>query len=419
MPKPRLSYYSFDSVGNPWVSGGGAQRDAQVLSRFSRNWEVTLYVGRYPGFRIAPIEGVRIRPLGFGGSNAMCRLAFSLLANLRILFDSADAIGNSLSAFAPLPAALLRRKRCYAVLHHKVGGEAVKKYGWAGFLPRGLESLMLRGLRHFIVSNRATAEKIRAVNPQGNILVTSNSIDGALLESVPREADPPYILFLGRFDIHMKGIDILLEAYARATAGASPTTATAAPAPDKRLGHALESGSRPEPGALPESGSLPKPGASLRPDLILAGAASLPAQESVRALIPAALSARVRLRPNITEAEKRNLLSECLFFCGPSRFEGFGIAALEANASGKAALVTDADGFRDSVKAPETAMMVSCGDAEELAQGLAALTRDAGRRAAMGAAGREWARGFSWAAVAEKEMLFVSAMLDRGKNRHP
>jgi glycosyltransferase involved in cell wall biosynthesis len=46
------------------------------------------------------------------------------------------------------------------------------------------------------------------------------------------------------------------------------------------------------------------------------------------------IAGRVELRPNIDEGEKRRLLSSCLLFCTPSRFEGFGIAVLEANARG-------------------------------------------------------------------------------------
>src|SRR5690606_22681349 len=115
----RLSYYSYDSLGNPWVSGGGAVRDLEVLKRFARHAEVTLYTARYPGFRERVEDGVRIRGIGFGRSNRLCRLAYTLAANLRVLFDRADLIGNSASVYAPVPAGLLRPGRFYAVHHHR------------------------------------------------------------------------------------------------------------------------------------------------------------------------------------------------------------------------------------------------------------------------------------------------------------
>jgi len=67
--KRRLSYYSYDSLGNPWVSGGGARRDFEILKRLTPSWQVTLFVGHYPGFIPGEREGVSIRGLGFGRRN--------------------------------------------------------------------------------------------------------------------------------------------------------------------------------------------------------------------------------------------------------------------------------------------------------------------------------------------------------------
>jgi glycosyltransferase involved in cell wall biosynthesis len=366
-PLPRLSYYSYDSLKNPWVGGGGALRDFQVLKRLAARFDITLYVGRYPGFQARDTEGVRIRALGFGGSNLLCRLTFTLSANLRVLFDRAALIGNSYSAYAPVLAGLLRGRRYYAVVHHRVGEEAAKKYGWAGRAPMFLESLFFRRVRRLAVSNRSLADRIRRVNPRCEVLVTSNSIDAALLEAAPGEAAPPFILFLGRFDVHMKGLDILLEAYAALARG---------------------------------DASVPR--------LVMAGAAAPEALAKVRSLVPADCAGRVELLCNVSEAEKRRLLSTCLFFCSPSRFEGFGIAALEANAAGKAVLVTDTDGFRDSVNRDVTAVMVPPGDAAALRAAMREMLADPGRRAALGAAGRVWAARFSWDRIAETEAKWIA-----------
>lgn len=372
---PRLSYYSYDSLKNPWCAGGGALRDLEALKRYASRWSVTLYVGRYPGFVPEDVEGVRIRALGWGRSNPICRATFALMANLRVLFDASERIGYSLSAFAPILTGIFRPSRFFAVLHHIVAGEALKKYGAAGLAPFALESLMLRLGRNFIVSNAGVAASIRGANPKARVLITSNSIDSALLRLDPSEAQPPFILFLGRFDIHMKGLDLLLETFRELTA---------------------ESGSDSQTG----------PG-SAAPRLVLAGAASPQALEAVRRLIPAECADRVELLPNVSEAEKRRLLSTCLFFCSPSRFEGFGIAALEANAAGKAVLATDTDGFRASVKKDETALIAPVGDRQALKAGMRALIGDAGLRRRLGEGGREWARGFDWDAIAEKEARWI------------
>ena len=370
--RPRLSYYSYDSLQNPWCAGGGALRDFEVLRRYSKNWVITLSIGRYPGFVPQDNEGIRIRALGFGGMNWLSRLTFAISANFRILFDNAAIVGNSLSPFAPILSGLLLRNRFFVVIHHEVGGESLKKFGVVGYVPLLLESALFRGLRHFLVSNRAVAERIRRMNPKSRVFVTSNSIDQSLLSTDPKSTDPPFILFLGRFDIHMKGLDILIGAY-QAMASASVV----------RL-----------------------------PRLIMAGAASPEAQAAVRKLIPENLAALIELRPNVSDLEKRDLFSSCLFFCGPSRFEGFGIAALEANAAGKAVLVTDTDGYRDSVSPGKTALLIPPGNVQVLRTALETLIQDAGLRETMGKAGRVWARGFNWDRIAEEEMKWIASMVE-------
>jgi glycogen synthase len=364
----RLSYYSYDSLKNPWCAGGGALRDLEALKRYASRWNVTLFVGRFPGFVPEEIGGVRIRALGWGRGNLICRITFGLMANLRVLCDRSDRIGYSLSAYAPVLAGILFPGRFFAVLHHIAGGESLKKFGAAGRLPLVLETLMLRLGRNFIVSNGSVAARIQGLNSRARVLITSNSIDGSLLRMAPGEALPPFILFLGRFDIHMKGLDLLMEAF-RKSAG--------------------------------------RAGSGLR--LVLAGAASPQALEAVRKLIPPDWADRIELKPNVADAEKRELLSSCLFFCSPSRFEGFGIAALEANAAGKAVLATDTDGFRASLKKDVSALIVPVGDGEALEGAMTALIGDAGLRRRLGEGGREWAKGFDWDAIVARETQWIQA----------
>jgi glycosyltransferase involved in cell wall biosynthesis len=366
--RPTLSYYSFDSLGNPWVSGGGAVRDFEVLKRFARHADITLYTGRFPGFREETREGIRIRGLGFGGKNWLCRLTFALSANLRILIDTASLIGNSASIYAPVVTGLLRPGRFYAVYHHHVGARSVEKFGAAGWIPRVLEAVMLRFGKRYVISNATLAQKVARLNPGAAVFTTFNGFDSALLslKPVPLGTENPYILFVGRFDVYMKGLDLLIPAWAETAA---------------------------------------KQGI----DLVLAGRAFGSDLEKVRALIattPAAHS-QVRLELNISEARKEELLAGCLFFASPSRFEGFGIAALEANAAGRAVLATDTDGFRDSLALGETALAVPVEDAEALQAGIARLIDDAPLREALGRAGRARARAFSWDAIAEKEWTWI------------
>lgn len=347
-------------------------RDFEVLKRFARRAEVTLYVGRYSGFVDRIEEGVRIRGLGFGNRNWLCRLTYALHANLRILFDRSDHIGMSPSVYAPVLAGLLRGKRHYMVFHLQVGKRALQKYGPFGVIPWLCEQATFRCVRRCLAVNGTLVETIRRVNPNADAVQTANGFDPALLDLPVTVAAPPFILYLGRADMYMKGIDLLIPAWADALSGRGV-------------------------------------------DLVLAMRGD--EVERIRGLIPPAFRDRVRLEVDPPPDRKTELLSSCLFFVSPSRFEGFGIAALEANAAGKAVLATDNEGFRDSMDPGETALLVPVEDAAALKAGMLRLLEDADLREAMGRKGRERARNFSWDKIAEKEWAWVSSMSPAGSPR--
>src|SRR5690606_29103034 len=134
--------------------------------------------------------------------------------------------------------------------------------------------------------------------------------------------------------------------------------------------------------------------------LVLAGAASPQALAAVEALVASEPGIRVELIPNVPEERKRELLRTGLFFCSPSRFGGWGIAALEANAAGKPVLVTRADGCLDSIKDGFSGVMIPVGDEKSLMSALGKLIQDAALRAELGRNARIWASRFTWDEIA-------------------
>lgn len=82
--------------------------------------------------------------------------------------------------------------------------------------------------------------------------------------------------------------------------------------------------------------------------------------------------------------------------------EGFGMVFLEASASGVPVLGGRSGGVPDAVSEGETGLLVDGASVDAVADAVAALAGDPSRRAAMGEAGRAWARRFSWRRQAER-----------------
>ncbi|XQF12340.1 glycosyltransferase family 4 protein [Burkholderia aenigmatica] len=91
----------------------------------------------------------------------------------------------------------------------------------------------------------------------------------------------------------------------------------------------------------------------------------------------------------LDEAGKSWLLRGASVFCLPSRFEAFGIAALEAMFLGVPVVASRVGGLCDLVEDGVSGCLVDPGDASALADSLRDLLCDAGRRKRMGAAGRD------------------------------
>jgi phosphatidylinositol alpha-mannosyltransferase len=74
---------------------------------------------------------------------------------------------------------------------------------------------------------------------------------------------------------------------------------------------------------------------------------------------------------------------------------------------------SDIYGFRDVVKHEREALMVHCGDTEDLAEALVRLLDDETLRARLGKRGRQEAENYSWARVTEAVLDIYTAVLRR------
>lgn len=311
------------------------------------------------------------------------RLTYVLAANWKLLTENFFAqelasqrewVGIALSPYCPLVAAwrYRRRNRLFGVLHHIIGDNWVRKLGFMGRFVAALERKYYRIAPSVVTVNHEVADEVQGLNPTADILRTGNGYDPALLElGDASTASDRFLLFIGRLDRFMKGLDLLVESFAR----------LAPRFPDLTL--------------------------------VLAGRGDRANEEALGQLAEArGIGHRLVIRKDISEGEKRDLLSRCLFFCSPSRFEGFGIAALEANAAGKAVVVSEASGYKNSIADGVSGLRVDLAHPEKLDAAMTLLLEDSERRALLGRQGREWARKFGWDSIAAREAEWLGGVGD-------
>ena len=110
-----------------------------------------------------------------------------------------------------------------------------------------------------------------------------------------------------------------------------------------------------------------------------------------------------------TKDEVRYLLWQSTVFAFPSREEGFGIALLEAMASGLPVVASRVGGIPEIINSPETGRLVQPNDVGQLASTLREVIRSDSLQATLGKKARRRAQDFKWdRAVREYDRLFRS-----------
>jgi glycosyltransferase involved in cell wall biosynthesis len=138
---------------------------------------------------------------------------------------------------------------------------------------------------------------------------------------------------------------------------------------------------------------------SVRPVLLAAGPRGVGAERIVAEADRLGLSGSVRWAGFVDRAELPVLVASAAALVHPSRAEGFGLAPLEAMASGTPALASDVGAVREVTGG--AAALLDPDDATAWAAALQEVLTEPDRRAALVAAGLAHQAGFTWAATAE------------------
>jgi glycosyltransferase involved in cell wall biosynthesis len=362
----KILHIIYDDIKNPWCGGGGALRVYKVNERLAPHHDVTVLTGHFPGAQDEAIRGSRFKRIGTKASYVLSRLSFALLVPFHIARFRGDIVVNECSFFAPSFADLYTRKPVVNVIHHLMDRHAFKIYPVIGFFPYLSEKAILKVAKNVITSAKSVRDEIEKRYAQKKVMNIPNGVSDEFFALQPEEK--PFILSLGRIDLYMKGLDLLLEAFSR-----------------------LRS----------ESVSLKIAGAGKPGDM----------KKLTELIKRLNLGKRVEYLGRVEEQEKLELLRTCLFLAMPSRFEGWGITAVEANAAGKAVVGTHIRGLTEAVENNKTAILIESESIDPLASAMDFLVENEDTRKRLGRQGREWARKFSWESIAEEQLAFYRTVL--------
>jgi len=367
----RILHLDPDDIANP-LAGGGPVRTFEICRRLARRHEITVLTPTFPGSTPELVrEGVRYlrlgRRVGDHGSSHHITFALALPRAVR-RFDHDLLVEDFMPPASATWTPLLRRRD--RPLIASVQWFFARGYTERLHLPfHWGEEYGVRLYDHFVVLTEAMGERIRARSPTADCRVIPNGVDDALFDVRPVCATTARgVLFLGRTEIHAKGIDLLLQALARIPAGR-------------------------------------------RPPLTIAG--TVQQGREIDALIDTlGLRAWVTLTGSYDAARRLELLRACRVVAMPSRDETFGMTLAEANAAARVAVVWDRAPM-NSVAAP-SCPRVAPYDVDAYAAALCELLDapddELGRR---GEAARAWARQYDWNQVAAAQEAYYLEVMDR------
>ena len=208
----KIAIIDMDNLKNPFWGAGQARATREVGKRLALKHEVTVYSSKYPGYKDYEEDGIKYVHVGLSSKKPrVVNFSFILTIPWLVRKIKADIIIENFNAptsvsFAPL----FTRIPVIGLPTMFNAIEFAKKY----HIPfHWIEKLGMKFYKYMLPYSDMGSTKIKKLNPKTKFKIVPLGVGGEFFKI--KHSKPEYILFLGRYDIEQKGIDLLIKAYAK------------------------------------------------------------------------------------------------------------------------------------------------------------------------------------------------------------
>lgn len=364
-----IAFLDFDDIKNPLLGAGQARSTYEVGKRLTAaGHDVTVYCSRYPDSKDRDEDGLVYKHISIGTGHIRVNNAFYIMSlPFYVRNIKADVI---IESFVPPMSTL------FSPVFTKIpviglpsmfnAHEFSKKYHFPFYI---IERFGSKLYRYFMPYSDVDSQKMKRMNPSIMYKIIPQGVDESFFY-IPHKK-PKHILFLSRFDMQQKGIDLLIQAYAKVS---------------KKIQYPL----------------------------VIAGHG--PDEQKIKFLINSYnLNSKIFLTGSAYGKKKENLLSEALYVAFPSRHDELSLWALEALASGLPLV-----GFalpESKWAAEDVSLKAKPYDTDEYASLLLKAT-DQKLNKEMRINARKLASQYTWDKVAQMYEDFISSVVAYEKNKY-
>lgn len=364
----KILHIIYDDPKNPWLGGGGAIRTKEINEFLSKNHEVTVITGNFPGVqKTESVNNICYKRIGSKLNYVLSRITYALLAGLYIKKTPHDLLIEDFSGHSPTFSTLFTKKPTIAILQNYFGKNSFKKLLLAGIIPFLYEKMFIHHFDGVVTVSNAVLKHWVGDSFQKKVAFIPQGINPAKYQN--RATSEKILLFVGRLDFVQKGLDILLASL--------------------------------------------KLISDLKIPLVIVGGGD---QKRLSALIAKNdVGDLVVYKGRVSHEETINFFAQSYFLCLPSRYEGWPLVCVESYALGKPVLGTDIPGLRDVVIPGETGILVPGDNPAAYAEQMRNLLENPGLRHKLGAQAYQSSKNFEWEKLAVKQETFYKEMVGYGR----